>query len=170
MNNVYVEGNLVLDFNACGLAEKFDVANPYGMKGVDFVVETEDFLYFIEVKDFQNPKTPQHQQKNDDEMLISAIKDKKSIFTMEMGAKIKDSLLRRYAENIPLTKKVIYLLLINFDKLGEFERGKLKEKISGHVPTGLNAVRFNAFASITFNLVNAKQIACYGIDCKVKST
>jgi len=86
-----------------------------------------------------------------------------------MGEKIKDSLLRRFAESKVFSKQVCYLLLINLDKLGEFERGFLKAKISGHVPTGLNEARFNAFNRISFDLVDAKQLTRYGIVCADKA-
>ena len=170
MNNVFDEGNLTFDFNNCGAAERFDVSNtnPYGMKAVDFVVETADCLYFIEVKDYQNPNASQERREKDYKMLISAANDKESMFVMEMGAKIKDSLLRKYAEGVSFIKKATYLLFINLDKLGEFELGLLKSKISGHVPTGLNNDRFNAFSKISFDLVNAERITRYGIVCTDK--
>lgn len=170
MNNAFDEGNLRFDFSGCGTAERFDARdkNANGMKAVDFIVETADYLYFIEIKDFQNPKAPPEQRKKDYEKLIVAGTEEKSVFVVEMGAKIKDSLLRRYAEGTVLTKKAMYLLFINLDKLGEFERGLLKAKISGHVPTGLNDTRFNAFTEISFDLVNAIQLEQYGIICADK--
>jgi hypothetical protein len=135
------------------------------MKSVDFFAETADWLYFIEIKDFQNPKAPKEQREKDYKMLIAAGTEKKSVFNLEMGVKIKDSLLRRYAENKKFTKKVIYLLLINLDKLGEFERGLLKTKISGHIPTGLSDSRFTEFIEISFDLVNTQQLSQHGITC-----
>ncbi len=135
------------------------------MKAVDFVVETSDCLYFIEVKDFQHPNAPLEQRLNDYKMLIAATEEGKSVFNLEMGAKIKDSLLRRYAEGFEFTKKVVYLLLINLDNLGEYERGLLKLKISGHIPTGLKDPRFSAFKEISFDLLNAKNMKQYGIIC-----
>jgi hypothetical protein len=168
MNKVFDEGNLRFDFTACDTAERFDNGNtnPYGMKSVDFFAETADCLYFIEVKDFQNPNAPKEQRAKDDKMLKAVGTEKKSVFNLEMGGKIKDSLLRRYAENKKFTKKVIYLLLINLDKLGEFERGLLKTKISGYIPTGLNDnTRFTAFRNISFDVVNAKQLSQHGIIC-----
>jgi hypothetical protein len=62
----------------------------------------------------------------------------------------------------------VYLLFINLDKLGEFERGLLKTKINGHVPLGLNNARFNAFTEISFDLVNSAQLMKYGIVCSNK--
>jgi len=170
MNNVFDEGNLRFDFTACGTAVRFDESNKnvHGMKAVDFIAETVDCLYFVEVKDYQNPNAPQERRINDYEMLITAGTEEKSVFILEMGEKIKDSLLRRYAEGETFTKKVIYLLFVNLDNLGEFERGLLKAKISGHIPTGLNDTRFNAFTGISFDLVNSKQLIQYGIVCTEK--
>ncbi len=101
-------------------------------------------------------------------MLSDAMGGDKSVFVIEMGTKIKDSLLRRYAEGSTFQKKVMYLLFINLDRLGEFERGLLKTKISGHVPAGLNKERFTAFKEIAFDLVNADQLTGYGISCTTK--
>jgi len=171
MNKFLDEGNLQFDFSICHTVERFDDKgiNPYGMKAVDFVAEDNDCLYFIEVKDFQNPKAPQEQKEADKKMLIDAATvAEKAVFNHEMGEKIKDSLLRKYAIGDKFTKKVIYLLLINLDKLGEFERGLLKAKIVGHVPTGLNDGRFIAFSNISFDLVNAEQLKLYGFICKPK--
>jgi hypothetical protein len=170
MNNILDEGNLRLDFAACGPAERFDISsrNPYGMKSVDFIAETDDTLYFVEVKDYQNPKS---QRIADDlKMLKEVIRADKHIFAVEMGVKIKDSLLRRYAEGHTFSKKVVYLLYINFDSFGETERGLLKAKLAGHIPTGLNEARFNTFNGISFDLVNAAQLTKYGIVCADKPT
>jgi hypothetical protein len=167
MNKILDEGNLRFDFTAYDTAEQFDNGNknPYGMKSVDFFAETADCLYFIEVKDFQNPNATEERRAKDYKMLRAAGTEKQSVFNLEMGVKIKDSLLRRYAENKKFTKKVIYLLLINLDTLSEFERGLLKTKISGHIPTGLNDKKFNAFHGISFDLINTKQLSQYNIIC-----
>lgn len=170
MNRLLDEGNLKFDFPTCYTAERFDdeKINPYGMKAVDFIAEDADCLYFIEVKDFQNPKATKERRKTDYEKLIAAGTEEKSIFNLEMGAKIKDSLLRKYSLGEKITKKVLYLLVVNLDKLGEFERGLLKAKISGHVPTGLNNNSFREFTNISFDLVDIKQLGRYGITCTAK--
>ncbi|MDR1320022.1 MAG: hypothetical protein LBK56_01140 [Gracilibacteraceae bacterium] len=159
------EGNLQLDFSAFISAIRFDdqKTNPYGLKSVDFVAETADAVYYLEVKDFQNPKSQNFQM--DLQMLKDAQKDGKHTFCLEMGEKIKDSLLRQYAQGIILAKELKYLLLINLDVLGAAERGRLKAKISGHIPTGLNDTRFTAFTSISFELVTAEQLKTHGIVC-----
>ena len=166
MSNMFKEGSLKFDFSPIHSVERFDIkhTNPYGMKSVDFVAETVDSTYFIEVKDFQNPKASLR-HKADYEMLISAGTEKKSLFAIEMGQKIKDSILRKYAMGEKICKKVIYLLVINLDKLGEFERGLLSSKISGYIPSGLNDNRFAAFSSIAFYLINPEQLDAFGIKC-----
>jgi hypothetical protein len=170
MNKVFDEGDLIFDFSEFNTAKQFDDRNKnvFGMKAVDFIAETANCLYFVEAKNYQNPNAKPERRKEDYEMLIAAVTEKKAMFALEMGGKIKDSLLRRFAEGDVFTKKVIYLLLINLDKLGEFERGLLKEKISGHIPTGLNDVRFSAFNEISFDLVNTSQLGQYGIVCSDK--
>lgn len=167
MSKLLDEGNLQFDFSACQAVERFDdkKINPYGMKSVDFVAEDSENLFFLEVKDFQHPKATAERRAADYKMLIDAGIGQKSIFNLEMGKKIKDSLLRKYASGDRINKKVVYLLLINLDKLGEFERGMLKAKITGHIPTGLNDKKFINFTEIFFDLINAKQLKPYGIIC-----
>jgi hypothetical protein len=99
MSDVLTEGNLCFDFSACGDAMRFDddAIKMHGLKAVDFFIETEDMLYFIEVKDYQNPKS---QRRNEDmAKLKEAMKAKNHGFFLEMGDKIKDSILRCYAES-----------------------------------------------------------------------
>jgi hypothetical protein len=80
---------------------------------------------------------------------------------------IKDSILRRYAEDNSFSKKAVFLLFINLDLFGETERGLLKAKISGHVPTGLNHERFGSFVGMSFDIVNIEQLRQYGVVCTV---
>ena len=175
MTNILDENNLRLDFTACNPikpVERFDIHtdNPYGMSAVDFFVETVDCLYFVEVKDYQHPKATPERRKKDYEKLVAAIRAKdKAVLTMELGQKIKDSLLRKYSLGESITKNAVYLLLLNSDELQSREREKLQDKISGHIPTGLNDSRFCAFTKITFALVNPEQIKAYGITCTAKS-
>jgi hypothetical protein len=168
---VFCEGNLRFDFTDCGVTERFDEVkkNADGLKAVDFIAETDECLYFIEVKDYQHPNAPQKRKDDDRNMLINAMSEDKSIFALEMGAKIKDSLLRKYAEGYVFAKKVKYLLFINLDQLGANEHGQLREKISGYIPIGLKNERFHAFSEISFDVVNANQLEQqYKIKCTSK--
>jgi hypothetical protein len=166
---VIEEGNLKFDFTHCGKPIKFDTHNNSGLYAVDFFVDNEKYLLFIEVKDYQNPNTTHAQQKDDYNMLFYAGKSKESVFAIKMGSKIKDSLLSLYAKGDIFTKNVIYLLFINFDDLKAAERQLLFDKISGQIPTGLNNDLFTAFKKIQFKLVNAEMLKKkYGIICTNK--
>ena len=167
MSNVHVEGNLQFNFSEYVTVEKFDdkQKNPYGMKSVDFVAENADKLCFLEVKDYQHPKATQRRIDADLEMLQNACKKGKSIFNIELGQKVKDSLLRKYAQGEVFSKNILFLLLIHFNMLGNYERALLKSKIDGFIPTGLNDKRFIAFTNISFDLVNAEKLEDYGIIC-----
>ncbi|MDR1477700.1 MAG: hypothetical protein LBJ00_02030 [Planctomycetaceae bacterium] len=169
MSNKIDEGVLRFEFIGCEVAKRLDAKNhsSYGLKAVDIIAESDDCLYFIEIKDYQNPNAPLERRKEDYKMLCEAIEKKDSVFCIEMGVKIKDSLLQCYAMGGNFDKRVVYLLLIRLDKYGSFERGRLKEKINGHVPLGLNDTRFSKFKEISFELVNAEQLKQYGIICTV---
>jgi hypothetical protein len=170
MNNVFCEGSLLIDFKECGKAERFDSKEKtaHGMKAVDFIVESKHSLFLLEIKDYQQPNAPIERRKEDLRKLLDAAKKDKTIFVLEMGEKIKDSLLRLYAEGYTFAKRVTYLLLLNLDEFGEQERGHLKEKLSGHIPTGLNDNRFKAFNEIVFDVVNDEKLRTYGIICTEK--
>ena len=178
------EGNLRFDFSNCPIATnpiKFDINPPNGTSSVDFVIETIDCLYFIEVKDYQNPNTPKEKHQENYDMLVAAGKEKKDllgddfsslrgeIFCLRIGQNIKDSLLRKYALSECITKKIMYLIFINLDGLGQKERRRLKEKLHGYVPTGLNIDEYSAFTNISYDIVNAEQIKIYGITCTTKA-
>jgi hypothetical protein len=163
------EGNLRFDFTHCGIPIKFDAKEKtcHGLKAVDFLVDKKEYLLFIEVKDYQNPNAPSMQRDNDYRMLLEAIDYKeKSVFVLEMGMKIKDSLLRLYAEGQPFTKEVVYLLFINFDRLPQRSRRMLLNRIGGCVPTGLREDRFTSFSKIKFDIVDVTGLSEYGIACE----
>ena len=168
------EGNLTFDFSGCNPIKpvfRFDSAaeNAYGLKAVDFEAETDDSLIFVEVKDFQHPNATEKRRKADFKMLVEAATRGNATFHMEMGQKIKDSLLRKYAQGERITKNVVYLLLLNADGFSAAERMRLKEKIGGHVPTGLNSTRFSEFTSITFEMANIEHLKSFGITCTAKN-
>ena len=169
MNEFIIEeGNLKFDFTHCGIPVKFDLQNNNGLYTVDFFVDKEKYLLFIEVKDYQNPNTPDTQRNDDFNMLLNAGRAEETIFAIKMGSKIKDSLLSLYAKGNVFTKNVVYLLFINFDDLKAAERQLLFDRICGQIPTGLNNDLFTAFKEIKFKLVNAERLRKYGVICTSK--
>ncbi|GHU75418.1 hypothetical protein FACS1894188_06230 [Clostridia bacterium] len=159
------ESGLVFDFSDCGTAARFDEITANGMKLVDFVVESEECLYFLEVKNYQHPNASLENRQKDREMIKRAIKEKPSAYALEMGMKIKDSLLKKYMSGYEFTKKVKYLLFIHLEELGPDERIMLMEKIKGYVPIGLKREQFPNFTDITFDLVDIDRLSRYGVTC-----
>ena len=184
MSKILVEENLCFDFTSCPVVAdpvKFDAKLPHGMMGVDFIAETEDIQYLIEIKDFQNPKTPKEMQRENYEMLIAATKTKidktkdkygddltfakGTIFCLKIGQKLRDTIISKYAKGEGFTKRIVFIVVINLENLTNAERGNLKTKINGYIPIGLNDCNFTNFTNISFDLVNAEQLKTYGIIC-----
>jgi hypothetical protein len=159
-NSVAIESGLEFDFHLP--YEKADVENCQGLKAVDFIIENNDCLYFIEVKNYEQPKAPKKNRVRDYKMLT----DKKSTFPLEIGMKIKDSFLRRYAQAKPFSKKIEFLLVIKFSFLKANERRKLYERVRGYIPTGLNG--YPAFSNLSFEMPRIDEIyKKYGFDVTV---
>jgi hypothetical protein len=171
MNDYIIpEGNLLFDFSHCGKPVKFDKNGNNGIFAVDFLVDRAKYMLFIEVKDYQNPNTPPTQRNDDLRMLVEAGKADESIFSIEIGRKITDSLLTLYAKGEVFSKNVRFLLFINFDELKANERTLLYKKLMRYIPTVLNNIeRFPAFKEITFEIVDVKRLRKYGIICSVKN-
>jgi hypothetical protein len=162
-NSTETESGLEFDFHLP--CEKDDVENCQGLKAVDFIVEGDDCLYFIEVKNYEHPKAPIKNRDRDYKMLT----DEYAAFPLEIGMKIKDSLLRRYAQAQSFSKMIVFLLIIKFpsSKFKYNERRNLYERISGYIPTGLNDSKYSAFNSISFDIVLIDELKSkYGFDVK----
>ena len=84
MNSVLEEGRLRFDFKHCGTPYRFDTLHDSGLNAVDFVAENDHCLYYIEVKDYQNPNSPHEQQMEDYNMLLLAGVKDESVFALKM--------------------------------------------------------------------------------------
>ena len=175
-NTILEEGNLRFEFTNYLKAEKFDVpsANPHGLEPVDFVAESIDCLYFIEVKDYQHPHPKAvARRETDHRMLYNAALKKGfdaegSLYCHKIGSKLKDSILQKYATgeiDKDFKKRIVYLFIVNLDVFTAEERGMLKERISNHVPKGKKDSHRGLFFDMFFDLVNAEQLKEYGITC-----
>ncbi|MDR1898223.1 MAG: hypothetical protein LBR10_15710 [Prevotellaceae bacterium] len=146
VTKIFEESGMTFDFSSCPPPEKCDNSVPRGLSSVDFFVETNDRILLIEVKNFENSHAPKTQRKADYEMLISS----DTVFPDKIGSKIKDSLLRKYAEGHDFNKPIIAILILKQSQLMAAQRQRLYEKIIGHVPTGLNG--YPKFLKILFDM------------------
>jgi hypothetical protein len=159
------EGNITFVFYAPW--EKFDERPCNGLKLVDFLIHNKDCLYFIEVKDYEHPKTPAGQRTMNYKML----NDPAAALPLEIGMKLKDSLLRYYARSGKFTAEVKFLFIINSVELKSRERIKLAERVAGYVPNGLNSDKYPSFSKISFDMPLIDGIKeKYGFECFVKES
>ena len=105
------EGNLQFEFNNVIDAFKFDEQDSsketfhglsHCMKAVDFIVETDKYYYFVEVKDYTDA-SDNHREENYYNALIKSL-----------IMKFRDSFLYRWAEN-KLDKPIIYVCLLELE-------------------------------------------------------
>jgi hypothetical protein len=157
MNSTYTESELTFHFTRCLAVEKCDEKSCYGLKSVDFMVETDESVCFIEVKNFEQTGAPAENRNRDYKMLT----DPDAAFPLEIGMKFKDSLLKKYAEGYVFSKPVVALLIMKLDKLYAKQRQKLFSKIDGYVPTGLNK-DYARFSHIKFEMPKITDTEQYG--------
>jgi hypothetical protein len=156
------EGNITFIFH--NPWEKFDEKSYNGLKLVDFVVEDESCLYFIEIKDYDHPNTPDEQRESNYKML----NDPEAALPLEIGMKLKDSLLRFYALSREFSTEVKFLFIINSNELKSRERTKLAERIAGYIPNGLNTDEHPNFSKISFEMPPIESVKeKYGFDCSI---
>jgi hypothetical protein len=158
MNKVLTESELIFDFTNCISVEKYDTDVPTGLSSVDFAVETNGCLYLIEVKNYEQSHATEKRRKTDYGMLT----DPDAVFPLDIGTKIKDSLLRKYADGYSFTKPVIALLIMKQSEILAEQRLKLFDRIKGHIPTGLNNLTFANFTNIMFDMPKISDTEKYG--------
>jgi hypothetical protein len=133
MNKITFDESAI-EFSSEKVFKKLDENVPRGLMSVDFEVDYTDFFCLIEVKNYENPKATEKRKKIDYKKLT----DPEAAFPLEIGMKIKDTLLKKYTEGAKFDKPVLFLLVTKFDFLEPAERITLYKKIDGYIPTGLN--------------------------------
>jgi hypothetical protein len=121
------------------------------------MADTGEYMCLIEIKNFEQAAAPFENRKRDYKMLT----DPDTAFPLEIGMKIKDSLLKKYAEGYSYTKPIVALLIMKLDKLNAKQRQRLFSKISGYIPTGLNN-GYTQFSRIKFEILKLSNTNKYG--------
>jgi hypothetical protein len=113
---VLTEGDLQISLPDGAVGRKFDDGKSHGlthcMKAVDFVVELEDRILFIEFKDPENPSARPDEKKKFLQQLQSGNLD------ADLKIKYRDSFLYEWASG-QATKPIYYLVLIGASVLTE---------------------------------------------------
>lgn len=128
---VLAEGDLQISLPAGAAGRKFDDGAIHGlthcMKAVDFVVELEDRILFIEFKDPENPSAQPHDQKKFLQQLLSGNLD------ADLKIKYRDSFLYEWASG-RATKFIYYLVLIGASVLTEADLLARTDALKRQVP------------------------------------
>lgn len=115
MGKVLSEGDLVFDFSAAMMSNQFDNEATHKlshcMKAVDFIVEWEHEFWFVEVKDPSNSEIPSGIRRDKLKEFIAKI-DNETLFSNELGPKIKDSFLYLHLGGRLPPKPIKYLVLL----------------------------------------------------------
>jgi hypothetical protein len=125
------EGDIEIDFSKADSAKRFDDVNhglSHCMKAVDFVIEFQDRILFIEVKDPQNPKAKPKQVQE----FIDGLQSNKLVNDV-LTSKCRDSFLYEQAMG-NLTKPVYYLILVGLDSLTEADLSHQTDLLRRQIP------------------------------------
>lgn len=151
-NKQFEESGYRFSFPAVQQAVKADVVNYAGLSFVDFIVETDSLVYFIEIKNPDNPKAP---SKNRDEYL-ARLQD--TIFPNAVVKKFSDTLLAQLAMGRSFQKPVQYIFILEFGAFSSYERQRLFDKVNHRLPVGLNHKVFTNVALVkNFKLLTIAQ-------------
>ena len=126
----YTEGNLQITFPAEVQVRKFDDASSHGlpcMKAVDFIVEEEDKLWFIELKD------PEHQRALERDRTKFVNKFKSGALDDDLKYKYRDTFLYEWASR-RAGKPIQYCVLIGIEHLTEADLLARKEDLARKLP------------------------------------
>ena len=123
------EGDIQIDFSNALSGRKFDDDShglSYCVKAVDFIVELENKILFIEIKDPQSPNVS-----NTDEFLENLTS--KNLFKTSLKTKCRDSFLYEFSMD-RIHKPIYYLVLICLDRLTSAELISQTDVLKNHVP------------------------------------
>ena len=176
---MYEEGWYKFDFKnyKCERPENDSVK---GLLSVDFIVETDTNLLFIEIKDFDESEK-KIQNTNDEAEKVTlrshyenriekdlnklilkkdkSNEDSVALFRTQIGGKLKDTILRKYVSGYEFKKPVIYIFIMEFVSFGPQEIRILRENIfNGHIPK-FTEIKSRKIKIENFEILNVKQFS-----------
>lgn len=126
----FTEGDLRITFPPGTKARKFDDGShglSHCMKAVDFIVEENDRILFIEFKDLEHPNAPKENRIKDSEEFKSGNLDK------ELQYKYRDTFLYKWASG-NIDKPIYYLVVIAIDTLSAAELAERTDELKRRLP------------------------------------
>ena len=136
MDMVFNESGFRFDFSRCLSVYKADAIMYHDLPAVDFVVELEDNILFIEVK---NPDHPNATERSRLEFMEDLHAD---VYPYLIGDKFKNELLRTWSRGEKFGKPILCTLILEFNAFSKTDMAKLQEKIFNRLPFSLNKAEF----------------------------
>ena len=156
------EGDLQITLPEGAVSRKFDDKTTHGlshcMKAVDFIVELDNLIYFIEFKD---PENPNAKPENSTEFIENFMSGK---IDQDLKLKYRDSWLYEYAEGRS-EKPIYYLVLIGASTLSDAEllarTDALKRQLPISGPDGRTWQRSFVAGCVVMNLAAWNKACAY---------
>ena len=127
----FTEGNLRITFPRTVNARKFDEPATHGlsncMKAVDFIVEDDDRISFIEIKDPDHPRARQANRKKFIDEFLSGRLDE------DLKYKYRDSFLYQWATD-GVDKPVNYWVIVALETLTELQLSMRTDDLKNKLP------------------------------------
>lgn len=129
---ILTERDLQFDFTQALQSRKFDDEEKHGlshcMKAVDFIVELNDRLFFVEVKDPEHPSAPREER-------VKFIESFKSdeLIKKHLVPKYRDSFIYEYSAD-RIHKPITYIVLIAIDSLDDAQLVPFTDELKKHLP------------------------------------
>lgn len=130
------EGNLQINLPECARGRQFDGPEhrlSHCMKAVDWIVELQDLIYFIEVKDLDSKDARAHSAK--DRFLQELEKGKRD---SDFIRKFRDSFLHEWASG-KIERPIIYIVVIACSALDRAMLLNRKDALRRNLPADLPA-------------------------------
>ena len=132
MGDILKEGELEFDFTRAIKAYRFDDRDIHGMneiiKPVDFIVEWDNDIWFVEVKDPIAEVIPFNYKKTQLKKFAKKLQDE-SLFAKELGPKIRESFLYNYLAGQLSEKPLNYFVFLALD-MGPEDSLHLSDRLS----------------------------------------
>ena len=160
-------------FEESGIAFAFSEKNVYkadtedqqynGLSSVDFIVDMSEQIYFIEVKNLENPLIPPEILLQQKKAFLTKMNMNEGVsgygdnrFQHSISLKLKDTLLKKLAMGGNFSKPVVYILLLEFIDLNFQQRRVLFENINSCLPK-FSEEKFLSIHSVSFDLCDMRK-------------
>ena len=135
---VFDESGYRFDFTNCATAQKADTITYHDLSSVDFIMETNDNIVLIEVKNPDHPSATTQSRK-------SFLDDLRSdVYPYLISDKFKNVLLCTWARGEKFEKPIWCVLLLEFGMMTKTDIAKLREKVFNRLPFSLNKPEFGS--------------------------